>query len=120
MRAEGNDPAHGGRAREKRGVTFARNQARIRAFEGAATVVSDPQVFREKIWPGIKDLPLRQLAEATGLTEGYLSMVRRGRVPHVMHWAALSALADQHREQRSQEVESWDEKNLPASAVTAE
>jgi CRISPR-associated endonuclease Cas1 len=120
LRSEGRDPAHGGTARAKRAASFARNQAGIKAFEEAATRGSDPETYREHIWPRIKDLTLKELTQATGLTEGYMSMVRRGRVPHVMHWAALSALADQHREQRSQEVESWDEKNLPASAVTAE
>jgi CRISPR-associated endonuclease Cas1 len=93
LRSEGRDPAHGGNARSRRASAFARSKARIKEFEDAATLGSDPEIFREQILPGIRDLSLRELAQATGLTEGYLSMVRRGRVPHAMHWPALAALA---------------------------
>jgi hypothetical protein len=36
---------------------------------------------------------MRAMAKATGLSEGYCSLVRRGlKVPHRRHWAVLAEL----------------------------
>jgi hypothetical protein len=55
----------------------------------------DVDVFAREILPGIQGIPLRQLAEATGLSVGYCALIRRGeRVPHPRHWHSLWRPAD--------------------------
>lgn len=47
----------------------------------------DPAVFTRDILPIIRDVPLRKLQVATGLSIRYCSFIRRGvRVPHPRHW----------------------------------
>jgi CRISPR-associated endonuclease Cas1 len=53
----------------------------------------DPALFREQILPGLRDLPLRELAQATGLSKATCGRIRRGDdTPHPRHWAALTEL----------------------------
>jgi transcriptional regulator with XRE-family HTH domain len=52
-------------------------------------------VFEREILPAIQDLSLSQLAHATGLSAGYLSQIKRGRIPHPRHWSVLRAIAYQ-------------------------
>jgi hypothetical protein len=52
--------------------------------------IVDPELFAREILPGLQRVPLSELARATGLTAGYLSLVRSGkRVPHPRHWVLL-------------------------------
>ena len=45
--------------------------------------MADPEVFASEILPMIQELPLSDLARATGLSAGYLSLIRRGKkIPH--------------------------------------
>lgn len=97
LRANSNDPAHGGTAGRKRGE---RNAAHVAALvdwkrEHTRNDPSDLDTFSRAIFPRLRGVPLRAIAEATGLSEGYCSFVRRGqKVPHRRHWAALQALAE--------------------------
>jgi hypothetical protein len=92
-RADGIDPSHGGEAARKRGATNAKRIADARAFDKKAEPV-DPETWHA-VLARLKGVPVRRIAEATGLTRGYCSMVRRGlRVPHPRHWAALRELVD--------------------------
>jgi hypothetical protein len=51
-------------------------------------------VFVEEFLPGIQNVSINDLANATGLTPGYCSFIRRGlKIPHQRHWAALRTLA---------------------------
>lgn len=51
--------------------------------------------FERSILPGLRDLPTRALAEATGLAIGYCRRVQAGAArPHPMWWEALRALSD--------------------------
>jgi CRISPR associated protein Cas1 len=55
----------------------------------------DPELFQKEILPHLREVPLSELMEATGLSEPYCSRIRRGRVvPHVRHWQVLMALVD--------------------------
>jgi hypothetical protein len=57
--------------------------------------VADPEFFANEILPVIQELPLSDLVRATGLTAGYLSLIRSGtKVPHARHWPALRSLTE--------------------------
>jgi hypothetical protein len=50
-------------------------------------------VFARDIWPGLRNIPVPELAAATGLSEVYCSLIRVGKkVPHPRHWDALRHL----------------------------
>ncbi len=58
-------------------------------------MADEPDAFTRDVLPGLQSVPLRVMAEATGLSEGYCSFVRRGqKVPHRRHWLSLAALGD--------------------------
>lgn len=96
LRAEGTDPAHGGEVGRRRGE---RNAAHVAAAmtwdrdskEGA---LIDADTFTSEVLPCLQGVPLRVMATATGLSEGYCFFVRRGlRVPHRRHWGPLALLS---------------------------
>ena len=100
-RRSGADPAHGGSAGRARGRRNAEHHATIAAWKqhtGEEGLENDadetnPMVFTREILPGLQGVPLREMSEATGLTQGYCSFVRRGlKVPHKRHWNALKRL----------------------------
>jgi hypothetical protein len=44
--------------------------------------------------PGLQAVSLGAMAEATGLSEGYCSFIRRGlRMPHRRHWSVVTIMA---------------------------
>jgi hypothetical protein len=91
--AEGIDPSHGGEAAEKRGSTMSRRKRELQEWKLShpGTIV-DPGVLASEIRPVIRSVPLSDLVRASGLTAGYLSLIRRGAmVPHPRHWPALAA-----------------------------
>lgn len=84
LRAEQRDPGHGGRAAELRGTKNAAHQRAVKAWAGERP---DPAVFTAEILPGLRDTPIPALADASGLSEHYCSLIRLGkRVPHPRHW----------------------------------
>jgi hypothetical protein len=51
---------------------------------------SDRALFEREILPAIRQVPLRELMRATGLSLPYVSQIQRGeKVPHPRHWPAL-------------------------------
>jgi CRISPR-associated endonuclease Cas1 len=87
LRAEQRDPGHGGRAAELRG---AKNRAHQRAVRDWTGERADSGVFANEILPSLRALPIARLAEATGLSDHYCSLIRLGkRTPHPRHWEAL-------------------------------
>lgn len=93
LRTDGGSPAHGGAAGEKRGERNAAHVAALAQWEGDRTgsEPDDPDTFAHDILPGLLGVSLRVMAEATGLSEGYCSFVRRGlKIPHRRHWATLA------------------------------
>lgn len=104
LRRQGSDPSHGGRAASKRARTLARHQEEAKTFEAASEDLPTDEVFVREILPTLQSIPIRAMAEATGLTRSYCSMIRKGRVPHARHWPALAALASKaSRPQRRSE-----------------
>jgi len=63
------------------------HQKAVRQWSGERP---DPAAFAVEVLPGLRQLPIRAISEATGLSEHYCSMIRLGkRVPHPRHWDAL-------------------------------
>src|SRR6266508_1560024 len=94
LRRQGSDPAHGGDAGTKRATSLARRRAQAEAFQRMAGELPARETFIRDILPGLAAASIRAMAEATGLTRAYCSMIRRGRyVPHPRHWEALQNLA---------------------------
>lgn len=56
-------------------------------------VEADEEVFRSEILRKLQALPLSRISAATGLSQQYCSLIRRGlKVPHHRHWGALKSL----------------------------
>lgn len=92
-RSAGTDPAHGGHAAKRRGR---RNSAALRAnaaWERDQQNPADPEWFAREIQARLAQVPVREIMRATGLSQPYCAMIRRGeRVPHPRHWARLGSL----------------------------
>jgi CRISPR-associated endonuclease Cas1 len=94
-RAVGIDPAHGGDAGWKRGRRNAEHIAAVAQWEQEHGVdkASDHDTFARDILPRLEGVSLRDIANATGLSEGYCSFIRNGRkTPHRRHWKVLARL----------------------------
>jgi hypothetical protein len=92
MRASGIDPSRTGEAAEKRRGTMQqrrREEAEWNTAHGNHDV--EEPIFRTEILPQLQGLPLSKIAAATGLSQQYCSLIRRGiKVPHRRHWNALA------------------------------
>ena len=96
MREAGIDPAHGGNAARKRGETNARHARDAAAWARGHEATQDPEEFVRHILPGLQGVPLGKMAEGTGLSLRWCSLIRRGmRVPHPRHWDTLARLVPQ-------------------------
>lgn len=109
-RDEGIDPAHGEEAGKQRGQRNARHVAAAAIWEqehGAPSGdVAGSELFTRDILPMLQTVSLRSMADATGLTQGYCSFVRRGlKVPHRRHWAALERLTTGMIDNRTSQIE---------------
>jgi CRISPR-associated endonuclease Cas1 len=90
LRSEQRDPAHGGRAAKIRGRKNAAHQQAVKDWVGPRR---NPMEFTDQILPAIRDLPIRAMVDATGLSVHYCSLIRLGkRVPHARHWETLRRL----------------------------
>jgi len=90
-RAKGDDPAHGGTAAKARGASNAAHQRAVAAFVDDGSL--DGLDFARDVAPRLAALPLRTIAEATGLSQAYCSKMRAGRcIPHRRHWQALARI----------------------------
>ena len=93
-RASGNDPAHGGDAAVKRGEKNQQRQHEIQEWE-ADNERPPPELFEQEIRPLLQQISAGEMAQATGLSRPYCSMIRRGAyTPHPKHWAALREVAE--------------------------
>jgi hypothetical protein len=68
LKAEGQDPTHGGPAAEKRSAATARRKAELREWEQRYGKLVDLSVFEREILPMLQTVPLSRLARATGLS----------------------------------------------------
>jgi hypothetical protein len=96
LKTEGLDPTHGGQARAKRAATNVLRKSELRAWEQQRGKPVDLTAFEHEILLLIQNVPLSQLAQATGLSLRYVSQIRRGeKVPHPRHWAAIQGIGVQ-------------------------
>ena len=93
-RATGTDPTQTAVARAKRHTSL----LAMKADEAAWAAVGSPNpiteaTLHEHVLPLLKQVTIRQLQDATGLSPSGCSMIRSGkRIPHPRHWAALAEL----------------------------
>jgi CRISPR-associated endonuclease Cas1 len=91
MRAGGKDPSHGGEVAQKRGATH-REQLRLNAeWEASNLPTMTEAEYRERVLPGLAEVPVRTIAAAMAVSQGYAARVRKGEtVPHPRHWPVLA------------------------------
>ncbi len=83
--------------RARRVAKISANQQAARAWRnGAPRRGADRERFCREVLPQIQHLTLRSMAEATGVSMTWWSLVKRGvKVPQERHWAVLLRLASQ-------------------------
>lgn len=93
LRASGYDPTATTQARSKIGATNRAQSERRAEWERTHEERPDPSTFRAEVLPKIQEVPLRRLAEVTGLSITHCAKIRAGLVvPHAMHWEAFANL----------------------------
>lgn len=76
----------------KRGLANRSHQKAVHEWNQANEQLPK-SLFTDQILPTLQSVPLSDMAEATGLSLGYCSFIRRGlKVPHPRHWSALAAM----------------------------
>jgi hypothetical protein len=94
-KAKGDDPTHGGEAAKRRGESAAKRKREIAEWEREYGRLTDLDVFREKILPMMRNVPLSRLVRETGLSLRYCSQIRRGeKTPHPRHWEHFRRAAE--------------------------
>ena len=90
------DPGQTPAIRATRNAAIAARKRALAEWEEANPGVAyDPELFRREILPGLADVPLKAIMQATGMSKASASDARRGKhTPHVSTWAALAGLAD--------------------------
>lgn len=93
LRETGMDPAHSAVAGQKRGRRNALHNAAAAAWEREGNEGTDQMDFAQDVLPRLQSVPLREMSQATGLSQAHCSFVRRGlRMPHPRHWPGLERL----------------------------
>jgi hypothetical protein len=78
------------RAAQLRGTKNAAHQQAVQEWKGERP---DPEVFRREVLPGLRGVPIGELAMATGLSDHYCALIRLGKkVPHPRHWSAFESI----------------------------
>jgi CRISPR-associated endonuclease Cas1 len=94
-RAAGSDPAQTEAAKVRRHDSLTRSRAMQARWEAEAVqpAVSE-QMLHERVLPTLRKVPLRQIQEATGLSNSAASRIRSQKLtPHPRHWDALARLS---------------------------
>jgi CRISPR-associated endonuclease Cas1 len=94
LRAQGVDPAATPAAKRKIGRANAQHNRDVHSWD-MEHERRDPATFTREVLPRLQEIPLRQLAKATGLSVHYCGLIRRGiYTPHPRHWQTLRRIAD--------------------------
>ncbi|MGD0085075.1 MAG: hypothetical protein ABSD78_18045 [Acidimicrobiales bacterium] len=91
------DPAQTPEVPGRRGAAIAARKRALAEWEQANPGrACDPEWFQRDILPGLANVPLKAIMEATGMSKASASDVRRGKwTPHVSTWAALVRLIEE-------------------------
>lgn len=92
-------PTHTPEATTRRQAANSSHRAEQRAWEANhGGEQHDPNWFRSHVLPGLAEISLPKIAQATGISISTASKIRAGRrVPHPRHWEALAILARRER-----------------------
>jgi hypothetical protein len=91
LRAAGQDPAATPEAKAKHAANVSRRCAERKAWDAAHPERPDSEVFRQDIWPAVKEMSIGAMVKATGLSKATCWHIRRGDVvPHPMWWERLA------------------------------
>jgi CRISPR-associated endonuclease Cas1 len=95
LREQGRDPLRDEGTRQQLGASSSRRLREMYAWDREHGGVYDPVEFQREILPRLQEIPLRQMAKATGLSITYCSHIRSARlVPHARHWDTFRQLCD--------------------------
>jgi hypothetical protein len=88
------DPRQTGEVRGRRGAAIAARKRALSEWDRANPgTVYNPELFGREIWPRLRNVPLSEIVEATGMSKASASDVRRGKwTPHVSTWRAFAGL----------------------------
>jgi CRISPR-associated endonuclease Cas1 len=93
--AAGNDPRRSTALNEARGEAISDGHRRNRSWEREHPGQRDETWFKREIVPKLDAFPLKEIAEATGLSLAACSRIRAGaKLPHARHWEALGELVE--------------------------
>lgn len=93
LRAAGRDPSQTREAKKHRGAKISQRLKEQKTWEAEHGREADPQMFVREILPSLQGVSLGAMANATGLSPQYCSLIRRGlKVPHQRHWRVLGRL----------------------------
>lgn len=97
LRAAGIDPSQTGEAAEKRRSTMRQRRREEAEWDTAHSGVDrDESAFKSEVLPSLQGLSLSTISAATGLSQQYCSLIRRGlKVPHPRHWTSFKNLAEE-------------------------
>ncbi len=91
--AAGSDPRCTAAVNRARGKAISEGHRRNRTWAREHPAQRDVAWFKREIAPKLDGFPLKEIAEATGLSLAACSRIRAGaRVPHPRHWENLSRL----------------------------
>jgi hypothetical protein len=97
LRAVGKDPSHGGEIAQKRGATHREQLRRNAEWEASNLPIMTEAEFRARVLPGLAGVPVRAIAAALGVSQGYAARVRKAEaVPHPRHREPLARLCAHH------------------------
>lgn len=89
----GRDPNKTPEARKAVGEANRRHRRANAQWKSNGRPISS-EYFRNSVLPMIRNTPLVLLTESTGLSVGYIRLIRNGqRIPHPRHWVALEGAA---------------------------
>lgn len=96
------DPSHTGEAAEKRRSVMKQRRQEELAWDAAHPDIKVYEAeFAKEILPGLRGLSLTRIAAATGLSQQYCSLIRRGlKVPHARHWTSFRVFVAANEEQK--------------------
>ncbi len=80
----------GGEMAKRRAAKLVQRMHDQAAWEAEHGDGADPEAFQREFLPQLQAVTLGAMAKATGLSEQYCSLIRRGLyVPHARHWTTL-------------------------------